>query len=383
MTLLDKHELVQTPLLKWRMIVRRYFVDRTRCVRQRPKSAAHPACRVSHYRAGAPYTASQETYSAPGHYELRETFSMLIRRARRAFVLVVFVAVGILPGSAFATCSSQLAVQVLGSGGPDANDARASAGYVLWIDGQARLLVDAGGGIFLRFGEAKAKFETLDAIGITHLHADHVSDLAALLKSGFFSERTRQLPIIGPSGGGDFPGMSEYMRILFDADHGAYRYLSGYLDGSGGLVKVAVTEVKTDPPGSEVVFKNDRFEVTSVGVTHGPVPALAFLVAAEGRRIAFSGDQNGHNPQFAALIKGSDILVMDHAVPEQTDEVSGRLHARPSEIGKLAAEAGVGKLILSHNMARSLSHLDENLALIRQYYKGPVTVAEDLTCLDL
>ena len=299
------------------------------------------------------------------------------------FVLVVFAAVGISPGPAFATRSSQLAVQVLGSGGPDANDARASAGYVLWIDGQARLLVDAGGGIFLRFGEAKAKFETLDAIAITHLHADHVSDLAALLKSGFFSERTRQLPIIGPSGGGDFPGMSEYMRILFDADHGAYRYLSGYLDGSGGLVKVAVTEVKTDPPKSEVVFKNDRFEVTSVGVTHGPVPALAFLVAAKGRRIAFSGDQNGHNPQFAALIKGSDILIMDHAVPEQTDEVSGRLHARPSEIGKLAAEAGVGKLILSHNMARSLSHLDENLALIRQYYKGPVTVAEDLTCLDL
>ena len=165
---------------------------------------------------------------------------MLIRRARRAFVSVVFVAVGILPGSAFATCSSQLAVQVLGSGGPDANDARASAGYLLWIDGQARLLVDAGGGIFLRFGEAKAKFESLDAIAITHLHADHVADLAALLKSGFFSERTRQLPIIGPAGGGAFPGMSEYMRILFDPEHGAYRYLSGYLDGSGGLVKAVV-----------------------------------------------------------------------------------------------------------------------------------------------
>jgi ribonuclease BN (tRNA processing enzyme) len=177
--------------------------------------------------------------------------------------------------------------------------------------------------------------------------------------------------------------MSEYMRILFDPEHGAYRYLSGYLDGSGGLVKAIVTEVKTDPPKSEVVFKNDEFDVTSIGVTHGPVPALAFLVETEGHRIAFSGDQNGQNPQFAALIKGSDILIMDHAVPEQTDEVSGQLHARPSEIGILAAEAGVGKLVLSHNMARSLSHLGENLALIRQHYKGPVTVAEDLMCLDL
>ena len=67
-------------------------------------------------------------------------------------------------------------------------------------------------------------------------------------------------------------------------------------------------------------------------------PRWPSYVDAEGRRIAFSGDQNGHNPQFAALIKGADILIMDHAVPGQTDEVSGNLRARPSEIGKLAAQ---------------------------------------------
>lgn len=307
---------------------------------------------------------------------------MTIRVLKRASVFLPLLVLGLLSNPALAICPTPLAVQVLGSGGPDANDARASAGYVVWIDGQARLLVDAGGGIFLRFGEAKAKFETLDAIAITHLHADHVADLAALLKSGFFSERTRALPIIGPSGGGDFPGMSEYMQILFDAKHGAYRYLSGYLDGSGGLVKTPVTEVKANSQKSEVVFKNEQFKVTSAGVTHGRVPALAFLVEVGGKRIAFSGDQSGDNPAFASLIKGADILIMDHAVPEAADEVAGKLHARPGEIGKLAAVAGVGQVVLSHNMARSLTHLDENLALIREHYKGPVTVAEDLTCVD-
>jgi len=307
----------------------------------------------------------------------------IIRGASLALWPVALLIMGALWGPALATCSSQLAVQVLGSGGPIADDGRASAGYVLWIDGQARLLVDAGGGVFLRFGEAKAKFETLDAIAITHLHADHVADLVALLKSGFFSDRQRPLPIIGPSGGGFFPGTSEYMRTLLDPEHGAYRYLSGYLDGTGGHVKAAVTEASADPAESEVVFKNDRLKVTSVGVKHGPVPALGFLVEAKGRRITFSGDQNGDNPQFAALIKGADMLIMDHAVPEQADPVAGRLHARPSEIGKLAAKARVGKLVLSHNMARSLSRLDENLALIREHYKGPITVADDLMCLDL
>jgi glyoxylase-like metal-dependent hydrolase (beta-lactamase superfamily II) len=108
------------------------------------------------------------------------------RRAQRLRVLAV---AGILaftiPSKAFAVCTAPVAVQVLGSGGPDSNDARASSGYLLWLDGEARLLVDAGGGVFLRFGEAKARFESLD---VTHLHVDHVSDLAALLMSGFFGD---------------------------------------------------------------------------------------------------------------------------------------------------------------------------------------------------
>lgn len=306
-------------------------------------------------------------------------FGLCVKRILTPLTLVAMAA---LADPLSATCASPLAVQVLGSGGPDANDARASAGYVLWIDGQARLLVDAGGGVFLRFGEAKAKFETLDAIAISHLHADHVADLAALLKSGFFTERTRPLPIVGPSGGGAFPGMSEYMRILFDPERGAYRYLSGYLDGSGGLAKAPATEVETKSAKAELVFKNEHFKVTSVGVTHGDVPALAFFVEAGGRRIAFSGDQNGDNPAFAALIKGVDVLIIDHAVAETAGKVERDLHARPSDIGKLAAISGAGKIVLSHNMARSLHHLDDNLAHIREHYQGPIAVAEDLMCID-
>ena len=314
-----------------------------------------------------------------------ESHEVLMNTLRSiSMVLVSIVSVlAVFPNSARAVCTEPFAVQVLGSGGPDASDARASAGYVLWIDGQARLLVDAGGGVFLRFGEAKAQFETLNAIAITHLHADHVADLIALLKSGFFTERKAPLPIIGPSGNEAFPGMTEYMKDLFDPKRGAYRYLAGYLDGSGGLVKALVTEVITHPPKAEVVFENKQFKLTAISVSHGPVPALAYLVEAGGRRIAFSGDQNGVNPAFASLIQGADILIMDHAIAEMAGGVETNLHARPSDIGKLAASAGVGKVVLSHNMSRSLTHLDENLAIIRKDYHGPVTVAEDLLCVGL
>lgn len=283
---------------------------------------------------------------------------------------------------AHATCPGKVAVQVLGSGGPDAGDARASAGYLLWIDGEARLLVDAGGGTFLRFGEAKARFESLDAIAITHLHVDHVVDLAALLKSGFFGDRTRPLPMVGPTGGGDFPGLRAYMGALFDARRGAYRYLSGYLDGSGGLVKAELTEIPAGTQTARRAFGNAAFTLKAVGVHHGSVPALAYLVEVAGRKIAFSGDQGGGNPGFAAMIKGADILVMDHAVPEDAGEVEASLHDRPSEIGALAAQADVKRLVLSHNMARSLKTLPDNLARIAKAYHGPVVVASDLVCIE-
>ncbi|MFX9127707.1 MBL fold metallo-hydrolase, partial [Acinetobacter baumannii] len=65
---------------------------------------------------------------------------------------------------------------------------RASSGYLIWRDGKARVLVDAGGGVALRFGEAGATMTDLDAILFTHLHVDHSGDFPALVKSSFFED---------------------------------------------------------------------------------------------------------------------------------------------------------------------------------------------------
>jgi ribonuclease BN (tRNA processing enzyme) len=285
------------------------------------------------------------------------------------------------PTLTLASCASPNALQVLGSGGPDANDARASSGYAVWIDGEARLLIDAGGGVFLRFGEAKAKFETLDAIAITHLHADHVADLPALLKSGFFGDRDRPLPIIGPTGSEAFPSMTEFLNGLFDARSGLFRYLSGYLDGSGGLVKLDVQDVDAGQPTPRVILSNNRVKLTAVGVTHGPVPALGFLIEVGAKKMAISGDLNRNSPAFTKLATGADILVVDHAIPNDAGEVEQTLHIRPADIGALANDTGAGRLVLSHNMSRSLKASEDSIASIKSRYDGQVQIASDLDCL--
>ncbi len=300
--------------------------------------------------------------------------------------LAAVVLLGWLTGgtAAQAACGEHgVAVQVLGSGGPIADDARASAGYLLWIDGHARLMVDTGGGTFLRYGEAGAHIEDLDLVALTHLHTDHAADLPALLKSGFFSSRSRPLPISGPAAGGVFPGISEFLRDMLAPEHGAFRYLAGYLDGTRGLFRLQPLELDPNAQEPQRVLHSSELAVQAVGVHHGPVPAVGYLVTVGGRRIAFSGDQNASRPGFGRMIHGADLLVMAHAIPESSGWVERNLHAKPSDIGRLAAEAGVHRLLLSHLMARSLAHLDQNIAIIKARYSGPVTVAEDLMCLDV
>lgn len=282
-------------------------------------------------------------------------------------------------------------LQVLGSGGPTPDVGRASSGYLVWVDGKARLMVDAGSGTFTRFAEAGARIEDLDLIAITHLHTDHAGALAGLVKGGYFSDRERPLKISGPDeagrGGRAFPALNDHVDALFNARTGAFRYLSDFLDGGDAPFKLDVLTLPAKPGRTstalEEISDGHRIRVTALGVEHGIVPALAYRVDIDGTGVVFSGDQNGNNPAFPQFARGARLLVMTHAVPEDAGPVARRLHALPSEIGRNAAQAGVGELLLSHLMRRSLDSLDANLAEMRKHYRGPIKVAADLMCVPL
>ena len=270
-------------------------------------------------------------------------------------------------------------LQILGSGGPIADDSRASTGYLLWIDGKSRVLIDAGGGVFLRFGEAGARFPELDFIGLSHLHTDHSADFPALLKSGSFSDRDRPLPVAGPDGDGVFPGLRSYLHATLNADDGAYAYLSGYLDGANDTPMLTSREVEGSGPA--VVYSSEDLRVDAQHVPHGIVPTVAFRVTAGDQVFVFASDQNGDDPAFVDFAAGAAVLVMHMAVPDGASGVARRLHAPPGVIGEIAASIAPGKLVLSHFMARSLRDIEQNAALVGARYKGDIVFAEDLACV--
>src|SRR5271168_1131274 len=225
--------------------------------------------------------------------------------------LIIFVSFVSLDGASLVAAqscgSTGLAVQVLGSGGPEGQDKRASTSYLVWQNGSARVVLDAGGGSALRFGESGAQMSQVDVFLFSHFHVDHSSDFPALIFSSWFEDRNRPLPVYGPSGNEYMPSTTEFVADLFSDPHGAWRYLSELVDKSDGSYKLQPHNVA--PSATPVlVFHNADMALYAVSVVHGTFPALAWRVEIGGKRIVFSGDTNGDADGLTQLALNADLF---------------------------------------------------------------------------
>ena len=195
--------------------------------------------------------------------------------------------------------------------------------------------------------------------------------------------------IFGPSGNDAAPDFSTFLRRLFDEKNGAFPVLGSSLGGSyggGGIrpdigrvvaggvrLDVGVIDVtKADP---STVFQREHTTVTARGIPHGNMPTLAYRVQSGNVLIVFSSDQNGTDPKFVDFAKGANVLIMHLAV---APGAQNPLHATPAVVGRIAQEAGVGQLIVSHF---GLFNVDEAIADLRKFYSGPLIVGADMQCV--
>jgi ribonuclease BN (tRNA processing enzyme) len=301
--------------------------------------------------------------------------------ATRSLQVVSLFLSCVLPPSILAqACGSQgVAVQVLGSGGPELQDKRASSSYLVWQDGRARVLVDAGGGSALRFGESGAQMSQLDVILFSHFHVDHSGDFSALIKSSWFEDRKRPLPVYGPVGNDFMPPTTEFVADFFGDKRGVYRYLSELLvPGEDGSYKLLPHNV-VGSARPIAAFRNGDLAAYSVRVVHGGVPALAWRVELDGKLIVFGGDTNGEGG-LTQLAANADLFIAHNAVPEGATGVERNLHMPPSVIGQIAGDAHVKHLVLSHRMLRTLGKEKQTQAEIEKRFSGPMEFANDLDC---
>ena len=295
--------------------------------------------------------------------------------ASRLFAILGTLLLVPAPAVAQAACDDgPVVLQVLGSGGPF-GAGRASAGYLIWIDGVARIMVDAGGGTFTRFHAAGARVGDLELLALSHFHPDHASEVPALLWV-----QPTDITVSGPSGSDGYPSVGEYVTGLF-GPQGVFRAVTG-----GEELQTVMVDVTSREPTE--VFANESIRVRGLGVPHGIVPAVGYRIDVGDVSIAFSSDQNGSNPTFVEFVSGVDVMVVHVAVPETQKGFGADLHARPSVWGQMGTDARVGTLVLSHlssiaprQAEGDLPRFGEKLAHVRTHYKGPLVIAEDLMCI--
>jgi ribonuclease BN (tRNA processing enzyme) len=184
------------------------------------------------------------------------------------------------------------------------------------------LLLDLGNG---SFGALQALIDPadVDAVYLSHLHADHCLDAAPFMVWHRYSGRSdgRAVPLYGPVG--------------------ADRRLATAYDGGGGPVD-DVFDVTPIGPGT---WSLGPFEVTTARTEH-PVECYAVRLTAGGRSLVYTGD-TGPSQAVVELARGADVLLAEAAYAEGPDLPPG-LHLTGRQAGEHAAAAGVGRLLITH-----------------------------------
>ena len=248
-------------------------------------------------------------------------------------------------------------------------------------------VIDCGRGSPSGFANARLDFSRLEAVFLTHLHADHTGDLAGMVVYpwGVRTGDHGALPPIRvygpgrpdelPAGDATFhrkttihpelpaPGTTDLVEYILAgyAYHLNVMPLDAHMPDPAALVRGVDILIPPQTEGntqtSVVVFEDQMIRVTAVAVTHGrAVPALAYRFDTADGSVVFSGDTTV-NDNLIALAQGADILVHQvadlnylerHGISGPALERMAALHTDITEVGGVAERACVRELVLNH-----------------------------------
>jgi ribonuclease BN (tRNA processing enzyme) len=241
---------------------------------------------------------------------------------------------------------------ILGSGTIVPSLTRAAPAHILRVGGKT-LLIDLGPGTLRRMVEAGSSILDIDVICLSHFHPDHVTDFVPLIfasKYAVGNYRTRDLTVIAPPGFGElYAGLIEVFGDWIVPE--AYRLDIREADG---------TAVDLGP-----------CLVTTAPANHNP-ESIAYRFEGDGAALVYSGDTDWSD-DLVALARGADLLLLECSFPDDM-KVPG--HLIPSEAGRLARDAGVSHLVLTH-LYPPMEDVDI-VSLVGDFFSGRITVAEDL-----
>lgn len=273
-------------------------------------------------------------------------------------------------------------IQILGSGGPELDDQRSAASYVVWVDETARVLVDVGSGAALRLDEAGVDVDDLDAILLTNLDPHATADIVSVIEGSIGSERATPLPVFGPATGDGSVSTTAFFERLI-GETGAFPQLADFLTFRSRGYKLSVRDVVAEGNRRWSRYRTDDIVFSAVPVNYGDALGLAWRLDIGEFSIAFAGNFNNGKDVVAGFAEGVDALVVSHAISESSrGEIRDRF-AIPSQLGRIAARADARMMVLGHRTSRTLGLESISRAAIEEHYDGPLVFANELECWGL
>lgn len=201
---------------------------------------------------------------------------------------------------------------ILGNNGPYPAPGGACSGYLLTSDsGETNILIDCGPGVLSRLMDVCPP-EGLDAVILTHLHYDHMSDMLPLQYAIQLNPRPKPLPVYAP-----------------EEPEGVY-----------ALLQCAYYDLW---PAEDVTVGEMRVSFTPA---RHPIPTNAVSVACDGERFVFTGDTN-QDALVELFCEGASLLLADCGFMAKDHKFTAP-HMSAELCGQLAKNARAKRLLLTH-----------------------------------
>jgi ribonuclease BN (tRNA processing enzyme) len=241
---------------------------------------------------------------------------------------------------------------VVGCSGSMPGPRSAASCYLVQHEGSS-VLLDLGSGALGPLQKYVAPTE-VDAVLLSHLHADHCMDLCGLYVALKYTPRDLRgpegrdgrVPVHGP------PGTAERVAAAY---------------GVGADELAGVLSFHDVLPGT---FTVGPFEVTAAAALH-PVLSHALRLSAGGRSLVYTGD-TAPVASVEALAAGADVLLAEASFTAAAANPPD-LHMTATQTGELAARAGVGRLVVTH--VPPWYEPADALAEARSAFDGPAQAA--------
>jgi len=249
---------------------------------------------------------------------------------------------------------------------PSWQDAGGACSGYLVEEGDVKLLIDCGNGVFAKLRE-RVDYVDVDAVLLSHLHADHFLDLVPFAYALTYAPRQQPVPVDG------WPGTADPAKPELHVPHGAretFRRVVGAW-GNDDLIEKAF-ELREYDPASEI-------EVGPIRITFQPVPhftetfAMSISSTNGSGRIVYGADSSP-TEALTEFAREADLMLVEATLP-RPERTGMRGHLTPEEAGGHAKGAAAKRLVLVHIS----DELDANWARdeAAQAFGGPVEVATE------